>query len=138
MTTPTVLENKMSLLQPSSAFLTSSLVPLVKRLSLANLRLVQPITDWRLATTLPPPSVPRAGMLAPRCRAKRCQSSLLPIEDVRASLSCLLYAGWCAGTVLTAGEVVEANHQYRFGYGVSASFAILGLRRFKRRFLSSA
>ncbi len=50
MTTPTVLENKMSLLQLSSAFLASSLVPLVKRLSLANLRLVQPITDWRLAT----------------------------------------------------------------------------------------
>ncbi len=55
----------MSLLQPSSAFLTSSLVPLVKRLSLANLRLVQPITDWHLATMLPPPSVLRAGMLAP-------------------------------------------------------------------------
>ncbi len=43
-TTPTVLENKMSLLKPSSAFLTTSLVPLVKRLSLANLHPVSPIT----------------------------------------------------------------------------------------------
>ena len=77
-------------------------------------------------------------MLAPHCRVKRCQSSLIPTEDVIASLSCLLYAGWCAGTVLVEGEVVEANHRYRFGYGVSASFAIFGLRRFKHRFLSEA
>jgi hypothetical protein len=116
----------------------SILVPLVKRLSLANLHHVSPITAEHSATTLPPPSVPRAGMLAPRCRARRCQSSLIPTEDVIASFSCLLDAGWCAGTVLTEGEVVEANHQYRFGYGVSASFAIFGLRRFKHRFLSSA
>src|SRR2546428_13549369 len=33
MATPTLLENKMPLLQPSSAFLTPSIVPLVKRLS---------------------------------------------------------------------------------------------------------
>ena len=63
--TPTVLENKMPLLKPSSAFLTASIVPLVKRLSLADLRHVHPITGWRWATTLPPPSVPRAGILAP-------------------------------------------------------------------------
>jgi len=77
-TPPTMLENKMSLLQPSSAFLTSSILPLVKRLSLADLRLVHAITAWRLATTLPPPSVPHAGILAPRFRVKRYQSSPVP------------------------------------------------------------
>jgi hypothetical protein len=65
MATPTVLENKMPLLEPSSAFLNPSLLPLVKRLSLADLRHVHPITGWHWATTLPPPSVPRAGILAP-------------------------------------------------------------------------
>ena len=43
-TPPTMLENKMPLPQPSSAFLTSSILPLVKRLSLANLHHVSPIT----------------------------------------------------------------------------------------------
>ena len=76
MATPTMLENKMPLLKSSSAFLTSSLVPLVKRLSLADLHHVSPITGELWATTLPPPSVPRASILAPRCRAERCQSSL--------------------------------------------------------------
>ena len=46
MATPTVLENKMPLLEPSSAFLTPSILPLVKRLSLADLRHVHPITGW--------------------------------------------------------------------------------------------
>jgi hypothetical protein len=65
MASPTLLENKMPLLKPSSAFLNTSILPLVKRLSLADLRLVHPITGWPWATTLPPPSVPRAGILAP-------------------------------------------------------------------------
>jgi len=82
MTTPTVLENKMSLLRPSSAFLTASFVPLVKCLSLANLHLVSPITGEHLATTLPPPSVPRAGIFAPRCRARWSQSSPVPCGRV--------------------------------------------------------
>jgi hypothetical protein len=55
----------MPLLKSSSAFLTSSLAPLVKRLSLANLHHVSPIAGELWATTLPPPSVPRAGILAP-------------------------------------------------------------------------
>jgi hypothetical protein len=54
----------MSLLKSSSAFLTVSILPLVKCLSLADLRPVHPITGWHLATTLPPPSVPHAGILA--------------------------------------------------------------------------
>jgi hypothetical protein len=65
MATPTMLENKMPLLRPSSAFLTVSIVPLVKRLSLADLHHVSPITGERWATTLPPPSVPRASIPAP-------------------------------------------------------------------------
>jgi hypothetical protein len=83
----------MPLLQPSSAFLTASLVPLVKRLSLANLHPVFPITGKRSVTTSPPPSVPRAGMFAPRCRVKRSQSSPVPCGRVVAIGSCLLYAG---------------------------------------------
>src|SRR5512135_3449359 len=65
MATPILLENKMPLLKPSSAFLNTSIVPLVKRLSLADLHHVHAITAWRLTTTLPPSSVPRAGILAP-------------------------------------------------------------------------
>ena len=52
------------------------------RASLANLHHVSPITGERSATTLPPPSVPRAGILAPRCRVKRFQSSRLFHVDV--------------------------------------------------------
>ncbi len=64
MATPTVLENKMPLLQPSSAFLNPSIVPLVKCLSLADLDHVLPITGRRWATTPPPPALPPAGILA--------------------------------------------------------------------------
>ena len=55
----------MPLLQPSSAFLTASIFPLVERLSLADLHPVPAITAWRSVTTPPPSSVPRAGMRAP-------------------------------------------------------------------------
>src|SRR5205823_1620158 len=87
MATPAMPENKKPLLEPSSAFLNSSLFPLVTRLSLANLHHVSAITAERWATTLPPPSVPRAGILAPRCRAKRCLSSLISYREVIAILS---------------------------------------------------
>ena len=136
--TPTLLENKMPLLGPSSAFLTSSILPLVKRLSLANLHRVSPITGERWATTLPPPSVPRAGILAPRCRARRCQSSLIPTEDVIASLSLPALRRMVCWNCPQREGSRQGKPSYRFGYGVSASFAILGLRRFRRRFLSSA
>jgi len=43
--TPTVLENKMPLLKPSSAFLNPSIVPLVKRLSLVSFALSIPLQD---------------------------------------------------------------------------------------------
>jgi hypothetical protein len=42
-TPPTMLENKMPLLRPSSAFLTSSILPLVKRLSLVPFALSLPL-----------------------------------------------------------------------------------------------
>ena len=42
MASSTVLENKMPLLQPSSAFLNTSIVPLVKRLSLVPFALSLP------------------------------------------------------------------------------------------------
>ena len=44
-TTPTVLENKMSLLKPSSAFLNSSIVLLVKCLSLVSFAVSIPLQD---------------------------------------------------------------------------------------------
>ena len=45
MAPPTMLENKMPLLKPSSAFLNPSLVPLVKRLSLVSFALSIPLQD---------------------------------------------------------------------------------------------
>jgi hypothetical protein len=41
--TPTLLENKMPLLKPSSAFLNTSILPLVKRLSLMPFTLSLPL-----------------------------------------------------------------------------------------------
>jgi hypothetical protein len=40
-----MLENKMPLLKPSSAFLNPSIVPLVKRLSLVSFALSTPLQD---------------------------------------------------------------------------------------------
>jgi len=56
----------MPLLEPSSAFLTASIAPLVKRLSLANLHLVFPVTGKHSITMSPPPSLLHAGILASR------------------------------------------------------------------------
>jgi len=58
--TLTVLENKMPLLQPSSAFLISSIVPRVKCLSLADLHRVPAMTAWHLADLA-------ASALCPAC-----------------------------------------------------------------------
>jgi hypothetical protein len=65
-------------------------------------------------------------------QVKRCQSSLIPTEEVIASRSDLLYAG---GNNRSSPQVwVQHLRQppYRFGYGVSASFAILFSRRLRR------
>jgi len=42
-------------------------------------------------------------------RGKRCESSLIPRENVVAPRSCLLYAGWSSETVLHAGLVMKAT-----------------------------
>ncbi len=42
---PTLLGNKMPLLEPSSAFLTAFILPLVKRLSLVSFALAIPLQD---------------------------------------------------------------------------------------------
>ena len=78
------------------------------RLTLADLHHVQAITAWHWATTPPPPSVPRAGILAPRCRARQCQSSLLPMPGVIVSRSSLLYAGGEWKPSSRAAKVAEA------------------------------
>ena len=119
MATPTLLENKMPLLKPSSAFLNASIIPLVKRLSLANLHHVFPITGEHWATTLPPPSVPRAGILAPRDRVKRYQSSPVPRGHVLAIRSCLLYAG-CSMRYPSLMCKQQGTDTIPFGSSVSA------------------
>jgi hypothetical protein len=72
--------------------LTASILPLVKRLSLADLHHVLAITAWRSVTTPPPSSVPRAGILAP-LSGEAISESPVPCERVVAIRSCLLYAG---------------------------------------------
>ena len=78
------------------------------RLTLADLHHVQAITAWHWATTPPPSPVPRAGILAPRCRARRCQGSLLPTIGVIVSRSSLLYAGGEGKPSSRAAKVAEA------------------------------
>ena len=74
----------------------------------------------------------------PEARARRCQSSLIPTEDVIASRSLPAIRRMVCWNCPQRGGSRQGKPSYRFGYGVSASFAILGLRRFRRRFLSSA
>ena len=50
---------------PSSAFLAASVDEHFVQLTLADLHPVPTLTAGRLATTLPPPSRPRAGIFAP-------------------------------------------------------------------------
>jgi hypothetical protein len=95
MSTPTVLENKNSLLKALSDF-----QGLLRSVAfLADLRLVQPITGWHLTTTLPPPSVPRAGILAP----------LTGKAVSEFPSSCLLYAGWFLEAVLKTEQVLQTT-----------------------------
>ena len=91
---------------PSSAFSTKSVNQQFSQLTLADLHRVSPITDDRLATTLPPPSLPYAGIFASHYWARWFESSLVPIENVIAPLSCLLYTGWSLETVLNTGIVI--------------------------------
>ena len=65
-------------------------------------------------------------------QAKRYQSSLIPTEEVIASRSDLLYAGGNNRSSPQASMQYLRQPPYRFGYGVSASFAILFSRRFRR------
>ncbi len=78
------------------------------RLTLADLHHVRAITARHWATTPPPPSVPRAGILAPHRWARRCQSSLLPMREVIVSRSSLLDAGGEWKPSSHAAKVAEA------------------------------
>ena len=78
---------------PSSAFRSLSVCLPLDWLALADLHPVSAITVERLATTPPPPSVPRAGIFAPHFWARWRRSSPVPIVDVVAIRSCPLYAG---------------------------------------------
>jgi hypothetical protein len=78
---------------PSSAFLPSSIYSAFQERPLADLHLVRPITGQHLATTPPPPSLPRAGILASPRGVKRCESSPVSDEEVLATRSCVFSAG---------------------------------------------
>ena len=84
-----MLENKVSLLLTSSDF--SGL--LWSEAFLADLHLVRTITARHSITTLPPPSVLHASIFASQTRVKQCQSSSVPRRKMKATGSCLLYAG---------------------------------------------
>jgi hypothetical protein len=62
-------------------------------LSWQTFTLSAPLQHGLRLTQLPPPSVLRAGIFAPRCRVKQCQSSSVPKSKTNATGSCLLYAG---------------------------------------------
>jgi hypothetical protein len=95
-----MVERTSSQMPLSSAFPTSSVCDNFFQLTLADLHLVSFITNEHLITTPPPSSLPDAGILAPHCWVNWRESSLIPIEDVLAPLSCLLYAGWSFEAVL--------------------------------------
>jgi hypothetical protein len=122
---------------PSSAFRAASVGLLLDWLTLAVLHHVHGITPWRWATTPPPSSLPRAGSFAPHCWAKRCGSSPVPTDGVLATRSCPLYTGCAVASSWSAPSDNQAGI-FPFGSGVSASFACLHLRCFRRGFLSSA
>ena len=92
-------------------FSTYSLHPSLhfQELTLADLHLVSPITDDRLATTPPPPSHLYASIFASHCWVTQFGISLIPTIDVIVSLSCLLYAGRSFEAVLNAKEIIEAT-----------------------------
>jgi hypothetical protein len=77
---------------------------------LADLHPVQGITPWHLATTLPPPSCPHAGMFASCFQAKWSRSSPVPEPTTsRDPRSCLLSTG-CMGTTEGWGSPIPPPH----------------------------
>ena len=116
---------------PSSAFHSVSVCLPLDWLTLADLHRVSTITAERLATTSPPPSIPRAGIFAPHSWAKRCGSSPVPTDGVLATRSCPLYTGCAVASSWSAPADNQAGI-FPFGSGVSASFAWLHLRCFRR------
>ena len=77
---------------------------------LADLHPVQGITPWHLATTLPPPSCPHAGIFASCFQAKWSRSSPVPEHTTsRDPRSCLLSTG-CMGTTEGWGSPIPPPH----------------------------
>ena len=105
---------------------------------LADLHPVKAITAWRSATTPPPSSVLHAGILASRCRVKQFESSPVPRGRVRATRSLPALRRVSGGRTLTEVETVRHTYTITVWSSVSAAFTCWDLRRFKRRFLSSA
>ena len=101
-----------------------------------SLHRVHPMTAWRLMTLLPLPSVPRAGIFAPRW-VKRLRSSLLPGGDVaeRPVAACAPPDG--VGEQ-SAPWVKRGSHQRTFWLWRLSPCAPSCSRRFGHRLLASA
>ena len=88
-----------------------------------SLHPVLPITARRLATMLPRPSVPRAGIFAPLTGQAVSEFPSSSRRCVVAPRSCLLYAGWFVGAIRTGIQRPDGDHRADFGSGVSAKFS---------------
>ena len=89
---------------------------------LADLHPVQGITPWHLATTLPPPSFPHAGIFASCFQAKWSRSSPVPEHTTsRDPRSCLLSTG-CMWNNVGMWQPHPYPAPSHFGSGVSATF----------------
>ena len=89
---------------------------------LADLHPVQGITPWHLATTLPPPSFPHAGIFAPCFQAEWSRSSPVPEHTTsRDPRSCLLSTG-CIGNNVGMWQPHPYPAPSHVGSGVTATF----------------
>jgi len=89
---------------------------------LADLHPVQGITPWPLATTLPPPSCPHAGIFASCFQAEWSRSSPVPGHTTyRDPRSCLLSTG-CRWNNVPTWQPCRYQAPSHFGSGVSATF----------------
>jgi hypothetical protein len=107
MESPAMPENKAPLLLPSFAFLNTSILPRVKRLSLADLHLVHAVTAWHLITTPPLLALPHAGILASSFEVKWYERSPVPMRKLKVPRSCLLYAGWIGDNIYTVDSPAD-------------------------------
>ena len=121
-----------SLTGPSSAFLSTPVRFPFNRLTLTDLHHVLAITARRWATTLPPSSIPYAGIFAsPHMGYTVLEFPSSARRDVLATRSCLLYAERIRDSPGGRGDPAWPPLSH-FGPGVSATSTCLLLRRLRR------